>query len=213
VADRCGHVVAVYGRTTARGGSAAQQPAAAAGGRVVRGGLTEEMRLPRLSGSVRLAMSTRICALLLATLIFVPLAAESLVTEGRVPEKSELVARVNGLFRSLKNRDRDAFHILVHPQVIGCLKKSSPAMFETWESSAPWSITSWEVRSIQARPNLKKQAIDACDGEALRGDATALVFAAHSRGPSAKGLAADDVSATFWVHLDGLWYWVAPDGL
>lgn len=135
-----------------------------------------------------------------------------MVTEGRIPHKRELVGRVNSLYQALKDRDRDTFLTLVHPQDLGCLKKSSPALFEPWTSTSRPMIGAWEVRSIQARPNLKQQPLDNCDGEPLRGDATVLVFVAQSDGPSAKGGAASDVHVRFWVHVEGVWYWIASDG-
>jgi hypothetical protein len=131
------------------------------------------------------------------------------LAKGRIPDKAELRSRVNLLYRAYQDKDRDAFQSLIHPQMLQCVPNLGTDFYESWNREGHLEVVSWQIRTIQAREDLKEHSLADCKGEPLRGDATALVFISQTDRTIPQA-ATSGVVVKFWVHMDGTWYWILP---
>ncbi len=131
------------------------------------------------------------------------------VARGRVPHKADLRARVTLLYRAYQKRDRDAFQSLIHPQMRQCVPNLDGDFFDSWNREGHLEVVSWEIRGIEAQEDLREHPLVDCKGEPLGGDASALVFIGQTDRTNPQDAKSGRV-VKFWVHMDGIWYWILP---
>src|SRR6266436_566016 len=84
------------------------------------------------------------------------------LASGHVPDKAELRNRVDLIYRAYQRKDKDMFASIIHPQVLQCVPNVHTDFYDSWNRVGHFEVASWQVRSIQAREDLRKHPIEDC---------------------------------------------------